>query len=84
VEDASRGFEAVTEEVRRLSTRSKDAAHKTEGLVQRSVEQAMSGETLSGDIGKNLRDVVAGVSEVARLVEEIAPPVRIRSAGSRW
>ena len=84
MEDASRGFEAVTEEVRRLSTRSKDAAHKTEGLVQRSVEQAKSGETLSGDIGKNLRDVVAGVSEVARLVEEIAPPVRIRSAGSRW
>jgi methyl-accepting chemotaxis protein len=72
IEETGRGFESFTEEIRRLSVSTKDAALRTEGLIRSSVELAQNGENLSRDIDGSLVEVVAGVTELADIVERIA------------
>jgi len=72
IEEAGRGFESFTEEIRRLSVSTKDAALRTEGLIRNSVELAQNGEKLSRDIDVSLLEVVEGVTELADIVERIA------------
>lgn len=76
IEEAGRGFESFTEEIRRLSVNTKDAALRTEGLIRNSVELAQNGEKLSRDIDGSLLEVVEGVSELADIVERIATASR--------
>lgn len=69
--EAGRGFAVVAEEVRNLAQRAKDAAGRTDQLIQRSVSLAIDGETLSGAVHARLDAIVGDVSEVGRLVTAI-------------
>ncbi len=70
--DAGRGFAVVAEEVRNLAMRSKEAAKKTETLIQESVDLARQGEGMSQQVNTNLEEIVTSVSKVSAIVTEIA------------
>ncbi len=70
--DAGRGFAVVAEEVRNLAQRSKEAASKTEGLIQRSVHLAGDGARSAQTVRVNLGQIVDSVDNVAELMERIA------------
>jgi methyl-accepting chemotaxis protein len=70
--DAGRGFAVVASEVRSLAQRSKDAARRTEALIQLSVQQAQEGEVSAGEVTTTLEAVVASVRQVSALVERIS------------
>lgn len=81
IEEAGRGFESFTEEVRRLSVRTKDAAVKTEGFIRGSVELTQNGETIFRDIDSSLVEMVDGVARVTDIVERIALASRDQTDG---
>ncbi|MCA9493334.1 MAG: HAMP domain-containing protein [Myxococcales bacterium] len=70
--EAGRGFAVVAEEVRNLALRSKEAAQRTEELIQHSVGLAENGGDLSVRVKSQLTDIVRSVGEVTRLVGEIS------------
>ncbi len=70
--DAGRGFAVVAEEVRNLAQRSKEAASKTEGLIQRSVNLAGDGARSAQTVKVTLGQIVDSVDNVAGLMERIA------------
>jgi methyl-accepting chemotaxis protein len=76
--DAGRGFAVVAEEVRSLALRSKEAASRTEGLIQESVRQAADGDSMAREVRVKLADVATNVQSVSGTVAEIA-----RAAGEQ-
>ena len=78
--EAGRGFAVVAEEVRSLALRAKEAAVKTEGLIQESVKQAGQGEEASRLATGRLREIVAGVAGASDLVAAIAASSREQAA----
>ncbi|MBI5507760.1 MAG: MCP four helix bundle domain-containing protein [Deltaproteobacteria bacterium] len=70
--DAGRGFAVVAEEVRNLAQRSKEAAGKTEALINESIRLSGLGEGITRDVGGNLMEIVGAVAKVTGLVEEMA------------
>ena len=70
--DAGRGFAVVAEEVRNLALRSKEAAKKTESLINDSVSLAKHGEGVSKQVSQNLGDIVSAVTKVSELIATIA------------
>ncbi len=70
--EAGRGFAVVAEEVRTLAIRSKEAAKKTELLIQESVSLSRDGETVTQQVGEHLDQIVDSVRKVTDLVAEIA------------
>ncbi|HPQ71122.1 MAG TPA: PAS domain-containing protein [bacterium] len=79
--DAGRGFAVVAEEVRNLAQRAKEAATKTEALIQESGRLAEEGETISTGVSKNLADIVSSISKAADIVKEIAAASEEQSRG---
>ncbi len=79
--EAGRGFAVVAEEVRNLAQRSKEAAGKTEALINESVKLSGEGETITKDVGANLEDIVGSVGKVTDLVEEIAASSQEQARG---
>jgi methyl-accepting chemotaxis protein len=70
--EAGRGFAVVAEEVRNLALRSKEAAQRTEELIQESVTLAETGEKLSVRVKDQLSTIVSSVGQVTDIVGEIA------------
>jgi methyl-accepting chemotaxis protein len=70
--EAGRGFAVVAQEVRALAQRSADAAKEIKVLVGESSRQVESGVGLVRDTGTALEEIVAKVSEVTRLTNQIA------------
>ncbi len=70
--EAGRGFAVVAEEVRNLALRSKEAAQRTEELIQESVGLAENGEELSVRVQDQLSSIVGSVGKVTEIVGEIA------------
>ncbi len=70
--DAGRGFAVVADEVRNLAMRSKEAARKTETLIQESVDLARQGEGMSRQVHVNLGEIVSAVGKVSAIVTDIA------------
>ena len=70
--DAGRGFAVVAEEVRSLALRSKEAAKRTEHLIEESVDLAQQGGEISHDVNSKLSEIVDSVSKVTDIVAEIA------------
>jgi methyl-accepting chemotaxis protein len=70
--EAGRGFAVVAEEVRSLAQRSKEAAKKTEVLIQGSVALADEGNKVAAQVANNLSSIVASVSAVSKLIGTIA------------
>lgn len=77
--EAGRGFAVVAEEVRSLALRSKEAAHRTESLIQTSVGHASRGEELAGGLQQALAAIVESAIQVSGLVEAIAAGSRNQS-----
>ncbi|BDG10317.1 methyl-accepting chemotaxis protein [Anaeromyxobacter paludicola] len=79
--EAGRGFAVVAEEVRSLALRSKEAAQKTEALIQQSVKQATQGAETSRHVSAKLGEIVGGIGKVTDIVAEIAAGAKEQSAG---
>ena len=79
--EAGRGFAVVAEEVRNLAQRSKEAASKTEALINDSVRLTGDGEAISKDVSSNLTEIVGSVSRVTSLVEEISASSQEQARG---
>ncbi|MCL2249263.1 MAG: methyl-accepting chemotaxis protein [Oscillospiraceae bacterium] len=67
-----KGFAVVAEEVRNLAAKSADAAKDTETLIADSMEKAELGSRIADGTAASLADIVAGIDESNKLVNEIA------------
>lgn len=72
VEGTGLGLAHVTDQVRGLATRSKQAAQKTETLLHASATLSTDGCAVSDDIDRQLQDLAAAVGEVNTLAGRIA------------
>ena len=79
--EAGRGFAVVAEEVRSLALRSKEAANKTEALIQQSVRQAAGGEATARQVGEKLSHIAGAVTKVSDLVAKMAASAREQATG---
>ncbi len=79
--DAGRGFAVVATEVRALAQRSAEAAKEIKTLISASSEQVVSGVKLVGETGKSLTRIVAHVSQLNQLVNEIAASAQEQASG---
>ncbi len=70
--DAGRGFAVVADEVRNLAQQAKEAAHRTEELLQESIRQAERGEAITQDVTTSLNEIVGSVKKVGQIITEIA------------
>jgi methyl-accepting chemotaxis protein len=79
--DAGRGFAVVADEVRNLAQQAKQAAQKTEELLQDSIKQAERGEVITKDVTRSLGQIVVSVAKVGEIIGEIAAASREQSQG---
>ena len=79
--EAGRGFAVVAEEVRSLALRSKDAAKKTEELIQQSVKLSEQGGEISNQVNTNLTEIATAVGKVIDIVSEIGAASEEQSRG---
>jgi len=79
--DQGRGFAVVATEVRNLAGRSATAAKQIKELIQDSAEKVKAGTDLVGETGRNLEEIVEGVTQVGTLIFEIANSSEEQSTG---
>jgi methyl-accepting chemotaxis protein len=79
--DAGRGFAVVASEVRALAQRSSEAAKQIKSLITSSTEQVETGVGLVGRTGEALGSIVDRVSDIDKLVGDIATGSREQSVG---
>lgn len=72
VDEAGRGFEAMTAQVRNLSKESKEAAVRSGELIHRSVDASTSAGELAKQIKGQLDDIVPRVQQMTSLAGVIA------------
>ena len=81
--EAGRGFAVVAAEVRDLARRSSDAAREIKSLISASSGHVERGVGLVGQTGQSLERIVTSVTNVARLVADIAVSASEQSDGLR-
>lgn len=69
--EAGKGFAVVAEEVRNLAMRSAEAASNTAQLIERSVQNAISGVSIVTEVGKSFEAINESISTVAKIEEDI-------------
>ena len=79
--EQGRGFAVVASEVRRLSTKSADAAKEIKALIEDSVAQITNGSGLAQAAGSRMDDIVVQVQKVSGMIEEITAATREQSQG---
>jgi methyl-accepting chemotaxis protein len=79
--EQGRGFAVVAGEVRALAQRSAEAAREIKTLISTSVERVEAGNTLVGEAGHTMGEVVAQVRRVADLIGEISAASGEQSKG---
>lgn len=67
-----KGFAVVAEEVRNLAAKSAEAAKETGDMIQNSMEKAEFGSNIAGETAQSLTEIVTGINESSRFIEEIA------------
>lgn len=81
--EAGRGFAVVATEVRALAQRAAEAAKEIKQLITQSSEQVANGVRLVGRTGDALGRITNRVSEIDRLVGEIAASAQEQAAALR-
>ncbi|WP_445006029.1 methyl-accepting chemotaxis protein [Halomonas mongoliensis] len=76
-----RGFAVVAEEVRKLASRSAEAAKEIKGLIEQSDGQVTEGTRLVRQTGEVIRSMVADISSLSSLVAEISAASAEQSSG---
>ena len=79
--DAGRGFAVVASEVRALAQRSAEAAKEIKTLIGASTERVNQGVKLADGTGEALVQIIAEVTEISRLVSDIAASAREQATG---
>ena len=79
--DAGKGFAVVASEVRALAQRSADAAKDVKSRILASSEQVESGVSLVSETGKALERIIGQITEISKLVENIASSAEKQSIG---
>ncbi|MDR1735519.1 MAG: methyl-accepting chemotaxis protein [Oscillospiraceae bacterium] len=67
-----KGFAVVAEEVRRLASKSTEAAKNTGELIANSMEKARLGAKISTDTAASFTSIVEGINESTTIVAQIA------------
>ena len=67
-----KGFAVVAEEVRNLAARSANAAKETTAMIEGSIKKVEGGTKIASDTAVALNEIVAGVTKVAAIVQEIS------------
>jgi methyl-accepting chemotaxis protein len=75
-----KGFAVVAEEVRNLAAKSAEAANDTGSLIANSIEKAGVGAKIANETAASLVEIVSGINESSRIVEEIAASSEVQSA----
>lgn len=70
--EQGRGFAVVAGEVRALAIRSADAAKEIKSLIHASVERVEHGTELVDEAGATMQKIVASISRVTSIMEEIS------------
>ena len=79
--EAGRGFAVVADEVRALARRSKEAARRTEALIEESLRQSSLGSAQAVEVVGKLSGIGGMVEQVTSLVDEIAGAAREQAGG---
>jgi methyl-accepting chemotaxis protein len=79
--DAGKGFAVVASEVRALAQRSAEAAREIKVLISNSRNEVGSGVKLVAETGKALERIIAQVSEMNRVVGDIAAGAQEQASG---
>ncbi|MFV0518394.1 MAG: methyl-accepting chemotaxis protein [Aminipila sp.] len=69
---AGKGFAVVADEVRNLASKSAEAAKNTTHLIEESIRAVENGTAIANKTGERLGEVIEGVSETVRLINEIS------------
>jgi methyl-accepting chemotaxis protein len=67
-----KGFAVVAEEVRNLAAKSAEAASDTGSLIANSIQKAELGAKIANETAASLVEIVSGINESSKIVEEIA------------
>jgi methyl-accepting chemotaxis protein len=70
--DSGRGFAVVANEVRNLAAQAKQAAQRTEALLQASIRQAEDGQEMTKAVGVRFEEMAGAVRAAGEIVAEIA------------
>lgn len=79
--EQGRGFAVVAGEVRSLAQRSAQAAKEIEGLIQESVERVHTGSEMANKAGSTMGQIVASVTNVSGIMNEISDASEEQSRG---
>ena len=67
-----KGFAVVAQEVRNLASKSAEAAHETEKMIQESVKKVDIGTKILDKTADSLKSIVDRIGQASRLVDEIS------------
>ena len=76
-----KGFAVVAEEVRNLAAKSAEAAKETGNMIQNSMTKAELGSKIAGETADSLVEIVNGINESTKIVNDIARSSDEQSVG---